>query len=528
MSTHTLVRLLLIPLVGCLALPAWALTPSGPITVSTSNTVIQGLQITNGSGDCVTITAGTNVTIKENEIGPCAGNAIKIVSGTNHKIYDNYIHPERRPSGCCDTGDGIWITTGAGSGTDIQGNIICFGESNVLSQASGVTIHGNYICNPQGNLASNIGGGRGQNVGATTGSSNTTITSNFIYSCERTSDGLPGTQCPTSPNYPMSARQEDSINFYQSSTGLIQNNYVIGGNSESGTAMIADGTAGVVSNNLQFRNNIVHNSAHAGIAVFNGGNHVIDGNKIQNACLGPWRNDSSPGTPCEFDNAISVFDGHSIGCGPVQISNNIADQTRPPGTTHVAYWGGDGTCNQTNGTSGCCAGTGTTVTGNTLDAAAFTILNPIETTNPVPKIPPVPKNCTAVSPYTNQTTPALCGAALSAAPTVSITAPNAGNDVTVSTTPLTTLAGSAGDDVGVLSVTWACPTCTPTSGTATCASCGAAGTSVSWSVASIGLASGANVITTTANDADTQTATDSITVTYTPLTSAPTVLRLVK
>lgn len=119
-------------------------------------------------------------------------------------------------------------------------------------------------------------------------------------------------------------------------------------------------------------------------------------------------------------------------------------------------------------------------------------------------------------------------AAASAPPTVSITAPNAGNDVTVSTTPLTTLAGSASDDVGVLSVTWACPTCTPISGTATCASCGAAGTSVTWSVASIGLASGANVITATANDADTQTATDAITVTYTPLTSAPAVLRLVK
>jgi Concanavalin A-like lectin/glucanases superfamily len=106
--------------------------------------------------------------------------------------------------------------------------------------------------------------------------------------------------------------------------------------------------------------------------------------------------------------------------------------------------------------------------------------------------------------------------AASTAPTVTITAPTSASTYTTATTPLTpSLAGTATDDVGVLSVTWACPTCTPTSGTATCASCGAAGASVSWSVATIGLAVGDNVITVTATDADTQTATDVLTVTRT-------------
>lgn len=117
---------------------------------------------------------------------------------------------------------------------------------------------------------------------------------------------------------------------------------------------------------------------------------------------------------------------------------------------------------------------------------------------------------------------------LSDPPTASITAPTSGTTYSTNTTPLTTLAGGATDDVGVTSVTWACPTCTPTSGTATCATCGSTATAPSWSVASIGLASGANVITVTANDADTQTGTDALTVTYTPLTAAPTILRLVK
>jgi hypothetical protein len=116
-------------------------------------------------------------------------------------------------------------------------------------------------------------------------------------------------------------------------------------------------------------------------------------------------------------------------------------------------------------------------------------------------------------------------------PTATITTDcgsGAGNNCTVSATPLTTMAGTAADDVGVTSVTWACPTCTPTSGTATCATCGSAATAPSWSVASLGLATGANVITVTANDADTQTGTDTITVTYTPLSAAPTILRLLK
>jgi pectate lyase len=119
-------------------------------------------------------------------------------------------------------------------------------------------------------------------------------------------------------------------------------------------------------------------------------------------------------------------------------------------------------------------------------------------------------------------------AAGNAPPVVTITQPTASPTYATSTTPLTpALSGTATDDVGVTGVTWACPTCSPTSGTATCASCGASAVSVSWSVASIGLASGSNVITVTGNDG-TLTGTDVLTVTYTPSTLAPTVLRLVK
>jgi hypothetical protein len=110
-------------------------------------------------------------------------------------------------------------------------------------------------------------------------------------------------------------------------------------------------------------------------------------------------------------------------------------------------------------------------------------------------------------------------------PTATITQPTSTPTFSTSVAVLTTLAGTATDDVGVTSVTWSCPTCTPTTGTATCASCGAAATSVSWSVGSLTLASGVNVLTVSANDADVQSGTDVLTVTLTPV---PVVLQLVK
>lgn len=135
--------------------------------------------------------------------------------------------------------------------------------------------------------------------------------------------------------------------------------------------------------------------------------------------------------------------------------------------------------------------------------------------------------CTAPNTWTLSYTPyayphpLVTGA--SAPPTVTITTDcgsGAGVNCAVSTTPFTTLAGIASDDVAVTAVTWACPTCTPASGTAT-------GTS-SWTVASLGLGTGANTITVTAIDADSQTATDTLTVTLTAPPTAPTVLRLIQ
>ena len=90
-------------------------------------------------------------------------------------------------------------------------------------------------------------------------------------------------------------------------------------------------------------------------------------------------------------------------------------------------------------------------------------------------------------------------------PTIAITTPTANPTLTVSATPLT-LGGTAGDNVGVTQVSW----------TNDRGGSGNATGTTAWSVASIPLQAGANVLTVTARDAAGNLATDVLTVTYTP------------
>ncbi len=89
-------------------------------------------------------------------------------------------------------------------------------------------------------------------------------------------------------------------------------------------------------------------------------------------------------------------------------------------------------------------------------------------------------------------------------PTVDITAPSSSGSFTTETNSVS-LGGTASDNVGVTSVTWS------NAGTGNSGSC--TGTT-SWSVSSVSLMPGANVITVTAHDATGNQASDSITVTY--------------
>ncbi len=98
------------------------------------------------------------------------------------------------------------------------------------------------------------------------------------------------------------------------------------------------------------------------------------------------------------------------------------------------------------------------------------------------------------------------------APVVTISTPTSSSTTTVGSTPLS-IGGTASDAVGVTQVTWS----NNRGGSGT-----ASGTT-NWSASGIVLQTGSNVLTVTARDAAGNTSTDTLTVTYSPDTTAPTV-----
>ena len=370
------------------------LTPSGPITLSGQNgVVIQNLHITNATGDCVTLTNSTNITIKQSEIGPCSGNGVVISGGDTVSVFDNYIHPEGAITNCCDLTDGIF--TDGTSNLTIQGNVIAYGESNIeANNQTNLKVIGNFLLNPRGGANS-----RGQNVQVWANSSTTLIQNNYAMSSTDTAV------------YKFAELQEDSINFGASSGGpftngvVAQNNYVTGGHSNSGCGIIADTGA----NSVQFLSNIIVDSGQCGIGIADGTNQVVDGNKILNT------------TPVNGGGNTAIYawkvTSSDPACGPVQISNNVASAVDTSGAANSFFSGG-----------GC----GTlTLTNNTFDAAAQQALSPAATKLPPPQIPPLPANCVIASPFSNNTAFPPCGSSGtgSTPPSISITAPAPGTSV---------------------------------------------------------------------------------------------------
>jgi hypothetical protein len=95
-------------------------------------------------------------------------------------------------------------------------------------------------------------------------------------------------------------------------------------------------------------------------------------------------------------------------------------------------------------------------------------------------------------------------------PTVAFTAPTGASTFATGTSPLN-IGGTASDNVAVSSVAWS----NSRGGSGNCSG------TVNWSSTGIALSSGQNVITVTAMDAVGNTATDTLTVTYTPPSTPP-------
>jgi hypothetical protein len=345
-----------------------ALTPSGPIVINGQNgTVITGLKIASTRGDCVQIINSTNVTISNSEIGPCGTNlatansrGVYIKGGTKNSVYDSYIHVDNLASGCCDSHDGVLVD--GSTYVTIQGNVIAYGESNIEingAPSDHVSVVGNFLLNPQN------AGSRGQNVQswpASPSSPNTNIVVSGNYTLSSTDTS----------KYLHPENQEDSMNFGFTNGIIAMSNYIVGGHSGSGCGIVGDDGA----NDASFLNNVLTNTGQCGIGIANGVGYTVFGNKILN--LTP--------VPGAGNVALYVWNQYGTACGAVALSDNIADELTTRGA-HNPYWN-----------AGNC-GAVTEVNDN-FGQSAYNYLYPMSATNPPPAIPPEPKSCVAVSPYT--------------------------------------------------------------------------------------------------------------------------------
>jgi hypothetical protein len=245
----------------------------------------------------------------------------------------------------------------------IQGNVVAFGEANI--EATGVThfqVIGNFLLNPHNAQA------RGQNVQVWGMSSDVTVNSNYALSSD-------------DPMYGHPYVQEDSINFGFTDGVVAKNNYISGGQSQSGCGLIADEAA----NSVQFLDNVLVDTGQCGIGIASGTNQVVDGNKVLNS------------NPVAGGNTgIYVWSQYMDACGPVSMTNNVSSALKPDLVTESGYWDGGG-----------CAPV--TLTNDVWDAAARMQLSPASQKMPPPSIPPVPVKCVAPAPWVNFTGMPPCG-----------------------------------------------------------------------------------------------------------------------
>jgi hypothetical protein len=97
-------------------------------------------------------------------------------------------------------------------------------------------------------------------------------------------------------------------------------------------------------------------------------------------------------------------------------------------------------------------------------------------------------------------------------PVISITTPTSQPTYVSDTSPIT-VGGTAQDDNGLRDVTWTCPQCTPTAGTAQ--------GKATWTIAGLGLQDGPNVLTVTVTDIHGVASSDVLTITLTVVLPPP-------
>jgi hypothetical protein len=367
--------------------------PPSPRTVYTSTLTINGqsnqtynhIAVSTTSGDCIDISNSTNITISDALIGKCGTNNSTsssqgvMLSGNNGvNIYDSYIHVENKSSSCSNSHLGIYLANNNGT-VNIKGNVIAYNETHIEGfDASNVTVDGNSFINTLGSTScSDPNNLEGHGVqfwrSSLTGISNIFMTNNYLL------------DSAASP-YLYTPHQSDGLSCGHVTTCNENGNYVVFDPSGGTVNVAACGVITESGTTVQQENNVISQTYNGGTCMSNTNGGTMTGNKVE---LKAPSSSTAGGMIVEADTNAQ--------CANVTVSGNTSYAIQSSGFVQGYFQ-----------SSKCPSSQGITESGDTLNAAALSALDPIGTTNPPPKIPPVPHACVAASPYSTQTSVANC------------------------------------------------------------------------------------------------------------------------
>jgi hypothetical protein len=264
---------------------------SGPVTAISGQT-ISGLWISNPNGPCITVNGVSNVTILNNQIGPCgptaAGVGIDLYSSDHVTVENNALND---------------VATGL-EASDSTGGTITFSH-NLVTKVRGPYPRGQMV---QFNTVSGAG---------------SSITCNV--SDQAIGGYLDGSGAYTGP--------EDHINLYMSNgtaTSPIEVAYnkLRGGGSKSGGGTVLGDSAG---SNEYSHDNIMINTGQYGAGIAGGTGMRLADNRVF-ASQNPWTTGAG----------IEVEAFGTVACANPAVSGNRVNYTQSSGGIY-GYWS-DGKC----------------------------------------------------------------------------------------------------------------------------------------------------------------------------------------